>query len=218
MAISIVDVTVRGFKSFGSLVFSSPIMAVCFNVRPLRSNLRTLPVLKSHGSVHVLHRRLSTSLRVRALRQRRKKPYFTLDREMVLLGGRYGSRVFAHKNKLTPIEIVEDGVTEDSENPTPKSKKETPLTFEDYWSPVVDGVAKGFKDKYGKITPVPDHDGTDVFENDSMLWDHQEHFRFRWNTFRNIRKAIDENEKGMENFTRGKPPFFVQDLTFVFRI
>eukprot|EP00210_Caulerpa_lentillifera_P003282 g3133.t1 len=68
----------------------------------------------------------------------------------------------------------------------------------------MEGVEGGYKDNYGPITPVPEHDGTSVFQTDSMLWDHQEHFRFRWNTFRNIRKAIDENEKGMENFTRGE--------------
>lgn len=182
-------------------------MAVCFGVRPLTSNLRTRPVLKLHGSGQVRQRRLSTPTRVKALRQRRKKPHSTPHLPMVPPERRYGWKVLARNNKLTPIEVIEDGVSEDSEKPTPKSKKENPLPSEDYWSPVVEGVAKGFKEKYGKITPIPNHDGTDVFENDPMLWDHEEHFRFRWNTFCNIRKAIDESEKGMENFTRGNPPF-----------
>ena len=97
-------------------------------------------------------------------------------------------------------------------------------TPEDFWSPPVKGmtpsithpcmvslrdmdfgagVETGYKDVYGKISPVPEHDGTEVMRLDQMLWDHQDHFKFRWDVFRNIRQAVDANEKGMEVFSQG---------------
>ena len=97
-------------------------------------------------------------------------------------------------------------------------------TPEDYWSPAVEGMTPsiihtymiimrvmdfgagaeaGYKDVYGKISPVPEHNGTEVMRLDQMLWDHQDHFKFRWDVFRNIRQAVDANEKGMEVFSQG---------------
>lgn len=64
-------------------------------------------------------------------------------------------------------------------------------------------MEEGYEDVYGKISQVPEHDGTEVMRLDQMLWDHQDHFKFRWEVFKGIRRAIEDNEKGMEVFSQG---------------
>lgn len=81
------------------------------------------------------------------------------------------------------------------------------------------GVEEGYEDVHGPISKIPDHDGTEVMRLDKMLWDHQDHFKFRWNVFKNIRQAIDDNEKGMENFSQGaETSFFAFESAIVFRL
>ena len=58
-------------------------------------------------------------------------------------------------------------------------------------------------DVYGKISAVPQTDGTEVMRHDQMLWDHQDHFKFRWEVFKGIRQAIDNQENGIDKFSQG---------------
>ena len=77
-------------------------------------------------------------------------------------------------------------------------------TPEDAWSPLQDPAPGGkLVEEYGLVSPVPDHDGTACLQWDSSLWSHADHFRYRWNIFKSIRHAIDENEGGMDKFTQG---------------
>lgn len=78
------------------------------------------------------------------------------------------------------------------------------LKPEDYWSPSIE-VPDGYEyvDEYGPISPIPGHDGTECFKWDDTLWSKAEHFKYRWNMFRNIRQAINDNEGGLEKFTQG---------------
>jgi hypothetical protein len=49
---------------------------------------------------------------------------------------------------------------------------------EDYWSPAID-VPEGqaFIEEYGKMSPLPAHDGTDCFKWDNTLWGSEGHFK-----------------------------------------
>jgi hypothetical protein len=49
---------------------------------------------------------------------------------------------------------------------------------EDFWSPAMN-VPEGheYKEIYGKISPVPEHDGTECFKWDETLWSKENHFR-----------------------------------------
>lgn len=60
-----------------------------------------------------------------------------------------------------------------------------------------------YREVYGKISPVPDHDGTECFRWDDTLWAKANHFRYRWGIFKNIRNAIDQNEGGLDKFSEG---------------
>lgn len=72
------------------------------------------------------------------------------------------------------------------------------------WSPECPPAPGGyFNEQYGAVAPIPDHDGTACFKWDDSLWSHADHFRYRWNVYRNIRNAIDEHEGGMNGFTQG---------------
>jgi 1,4-alpha-glucan branching enzyme len=52
------------------------------------------------------------------------------------------------------------------------------LQPEDYWSPALDvPPGYGYHDEYGRITPMPNHDGTECFKWDNTLWSHAEHFK-----------------------------------------
>lgn len=73
---------------------------------------------------------------------------------------------------------------------------------EDFWSPPVESPGE-FIERYGAISPVPAHDGTETFKWDKMLWDKAEHFKYRWKTFKGIRDAIDANEGGLAKFAEG---------------
>lgn len=85
---------------------------------------------------------------------------------------------------------------------------------DDYWTPAVtvpDGVE--YKDEYGAISPIPDHDGTECFKWDNTLWSAAEHFRYRWNVFKGFRAAIDQNEGGLDKFTQvGCVPWAMREL------
>ncbi|KXZ47568.1 hypothetical protein GPECTOR_34g727 [Gonium pectorale] len=75
---------------------------------------------------------------------------------------------------------------------------------EDYWSPCIDVPDNmEYVDEYGPISPIPDHDGTMCFKWDNTLWSAAEHFKYRWNVFKGIRHAIDQNEGGFEKFSQG---------------
>jgi 1,4-alpha-glucan branching enzyme len=78
------------------------------------------------------------------------------------------------------------------------------LKPEDYWSPAID-VPPGYayQDEPARITPMPAHDGTECLRWDDTLWGSAEHFKYRWGILRNIRNAIDQNEGGLEKFSRG---------------
>jgi 1,4-alpha-glucan branching enzyme len=38
---------------------------------------------------------------------------------------------------------------------------------------------------------------------DDTLWSHADHFKYRWGILKNIRNAIDQNEGGLEKFSKG---------------
>jgi 1,4-alpha-glucan branching enzyme len=78
-----------------------------------------------------------------------------------------------------------------------------PATPEDFWSPPTEPAAQPWREAYGLVAPVPDHDGTECFKFDDTLWSHADHFRYRWNIFKSIRAAIDANEGGVDAFTQG---------------
>lgn len=52
---------------------------------------------------------------------------------------------------------------------------------EDYWTPGIE-VPEGheFVEHYGEISPVPQHDGTECFKWDNMLWSAEGHFKVRF--------------------------------------
>jgi hypothetical protein len=49
---------------------------------------------------------------------------------------------------------------------------------EDFWSPAVT-VPEGheFIEEYGRVSPIPDHDGTECLKWDPSLWSHADHFK-----------------------------------------
>jgi hypothetical protein len=52
------------------------------------------------------------------------------------------------------------------------------LQPEDFWSPSIEVPAGyAYVDEYGKISPIPAHDGTECFKWDNTLWAKQDHFR-----------------------------------------
>lgn len=182
-------------------------MASCLLARfTPSSNFRPRPILKLRGS-HLRQYRLPCHFtRHTAIRQKPSTtilPPFSEPQIPAFVEPLRVWRIRAQQDKTNPIEIVQEASEEEAPAPD-QEEDEAPLTPEDFWSPQAKGLEGGFEDDYGEISPVPDHDGTKVFETDSMLWDHKEHFRFRWNTFRNIRQAIEDNEQGMDNFTKGK--------------
>lgn len=64
--------------------------------------------------------------------------------------------------------------------PTSGSGEAGAMQPEDFWSPMLD-VPEGhaFIEEYGKISPVPGHDGTECFKWDNTLWGSEGHFRVR---------------------------------------
>ncbi|GIL59739.1 hypothetical protein Vafri_14468 [Volvox africanus] len=83
-----------------------------------------------------------------------------------------------------------------------------PTQPEDFWSPELEvPYDYVYRDRYGSISPVPGHDGTECFTWDPALWNFAEHFRYRWRRLREIRKAIDDNEGGLDNFTKSYTRF-----------
>lgn len=60
-----------------------------------------------------------------------------------------------------------------------KDVEETGISSpEDFWTPLRPPPSKGeYKDQYGKLSPVPQHDGTECLETDDTLWTHAEHFK-----------------------------------------
>jgi hypothetical protein len=63
----------------------------------------------------------------------------------------------------------------------------TAKTYEDYWTPQQDPVPGGeVVEQYGKIKPLPEHDGTECLKFDNTLWSHGEHFKVRVPLFGNF--------------------------------
>ncbi len=60
-----------------------------------------------------------------------------------------------------------------------KDVEETGISSpEDYWTPLRPPPSKGeYKDQYGTLSPVPQHDGTECLKTDDTLWTHAEHFK-----------------------------------------
>jgi len=60
-----------------------------------------------------------------------------------------------------------------------KDVEETGISSpEDYWTPLRPPPSKGeYKDQYGALSPVPQHDGTECLKTDDTLWTHAEHFK-----------------------------------------
>lgn len=55
---------------------------------------------------------------------------------------------------------------------------DAPETYEDFWSPQLAPAPGGeFVEVYGKIQPLPEHDGTECLKWDNTLWSHGEHFK-----------------------------------------
>lgn len=79
-------------------------------------------------------------------------------------------------------------------------------TPEDYWSPQTP-ASDNFQDDYGGIPPVPNHDGTICLKWDNSLGAHADHFRYRWNVYKGMRHAIDQNEGGLAKFSEGYKVF-----------
>eukprot|EP00967_Tisochrysis_lutea_P006132 scaffold7249_cov19-Tisochrysis_lutea.AAC.5 len=53
-----------------------------------------------------------------------------------------------------------------------------PTCPEDYWTPGIEVVeGSEYVDRYGEISPVPQHDGTECFKWDNMLWSSEAHFK-----------------------------------------
>lgn len=76
-------------------------------------------------------------------------------------------------------------------------------TFEDVWTPRRAPVAGGvLKEEAGPTKPLPEHDGTDCCKWDDTLWGHADHFKYRWGQYHNILNAIENNEGGLDNFSK----------------
>ena len=74
----------------------------------------------------------------------------------------------------------------------------------DAWCPLQELPAgHALQERYGPISGIPEHDGTDCLKWDPSLWSHADHFKYRWHIFKSIRAAIDANEGGLERFTQG---------------
>jgi len=60
-----------------------------------------------------------------------------------------------------------------------KDVEETGISSpEDFWTPLRPPPSKGeYKDQYGTLSPVPQHDGTECLKTDDTLWTHAEHFK-----------------------------------------
>lgn len=61
-----------------------------------------------------------------------------------------------------------------------KDVEETGIsTPEEFWTPLRPSPSNGaeFKDPYGELKPVPQHDGTECLKTDDSLWSHAEHFK-----------------------------------------
>lgn len=112
-------------------------------------------------------------------------------------------------DSITSLESSLEGVNipvppAEGEQVSSGPSKPAQLQPEDFWSPSIEVPAGyAYVDEYGKISPIPAHDGTECFKWDNTLWAKQDHFRYRWNTFKGIRHAIDQNEGGMEKFSQG---------------
>ena len=51
-------------------------------------------------------------------------------------------------------------------------------TPEDFWTPLRPSPSSGeYKDQYGTLSSIPQHDGTDCLKTDDSLWSHAEHFK-----------------------------------------
>jgi hypothetical protein len=76
--------------------------------------------------------------------------------------------------KLDTEEVVVEGKTNGA------AVADAPQTYEDFWSPQLPPAPGGeFVEVYGKIQPLPEHDGTECLKFDNTLWSHGEHFKVK---------------------------------------
>lgn len=78
------------------------------------------------------------------------------------------------------IGILEDAIKESGKPipPLPSNASAFILNPVDFWSPALEVPHNHvLKDDYGRIRPVPGHDGTECFQFDEMLWEKAEHFK-----------------------------------------
>jgi 1,4-alpha-glucan branching enzyme len=64
-------------------------------------------------------------------------------------------------------------------------------------------VPYGLEDVKGKMVPLPDTDGWGIMGLDESLNAHRGHLGYRWDMYKKWRWEIDENEGGLEKFSRG---------------
>jgi len=85
-------------------------------------------------------------------------------------------------------------------------EKDAEIGVTSQWSPAVAPCAGGFLDESvpPPMSNIPEHDGTECFKWDDTLWSQADHFRYRWGRYKEIRQAIDDNEGGMDSFTKAR--------------
>mmetsp|Transcript_39286 Transcript_39286/g.84109 ORF Transcript_39286/g.84109 Transcript_39286/m.84109 type:complete len:891 (+) Transcript_39286:181-2853(+) len=75
------------------------------------------------------------------------------------------------------------------------------------WSPVqVQPAGHHMEEIYGE-PQNPTGDGTECLRFDPTLWSHAGHIKERYNRYCNLRYAIDTNEGGLDNFSKGYEHF-----------
>lgn len=74
-------------------------------------------------------------------------------------------------------EATTDGVGSAAGSAKGSGVDESQLPSAEVWTPNVAPVDGGFIEEYGPNTPIPDHNGTDVFKWDDTLWSHDGHFK-----------------------------------------
>jgi len=73
------------------------------------------------------------------------------------------------------------------------------------WAPAQGPAGAGgaaLVEAYGEPEPVVG-DGTECLRFDDTLWSHADHIKFRYNWYKGMREAIDANEGGLGEFSKG---------------
>lgn len=96
-------------------------------------------------------------------------------------GGTLAVDVLKEENDMLRASLLLNG---EDENTTLINSTTSEKAPEDYWSPAIEVLdAVEYKDEYGPISPVPNHDGTECFRWDNTLWKKADHFRVRRRRF-----------------------------------